>query len=127
MLPTREQVLDLDPDSSICGYFQRCIAKLQEETFNNTLIVCRTLRVHETGKDAIIDPENADSKAWSTEVLTRVLTKFLSPFHILAFQSALQLKPSAAVIERCSAHLITCRTFCTGRRATVTRWASLTV
>ncbi len=86
MLPTRERVLDLDPDSSICGYPQWCIAKLREETFNNTLIVGRKLRVHEIGKDAIADPQkNADSKAWSAEVVT----KFLPPFHILAFQSAL--------------------------------------
>ena len=66
----------------LSGLSQSC----GEETLNYTLIVGRTLRVHEIDTDAIADPQtNADSKAWSAEVVT----KFLLPFHILAFQSAL--------------------------------------
>ena len=97
MLPTREQVLDLDPDSSIRGYPQRCIAKLRKEKFNNTLIVGRTLRVHETGKDTVADPQKMQIRRpgpqrWSPSFCHRFISwhfKVLSCLNLLSSDRAL--------------------------------------
>ena len=101
MLPTREQVLDLDPDCSICAFsaLYRKIARrhLQEQldrwrdaasTRNRSS--CSCIPVH----------------ICRFEGLVSLVPSLCSPFHILAFQSLYGLKPSAAVIERESARLV---------------------